>query len=135
MSAVGLAEELDRLDAEIMRLEERISADRAGIVDHILLAATRRTHARALEALEERYAERLTLPGLAPVPLGELHTLAPTPLRKPRPARAMQSGTQRRVTADFWVAGIGSEAPRAVEPVAIESVPRTLARRSIGARR
>jgi hypothetical protein len=51
MSDVALSEELSRLDAEIERLEARVAAGHAGVIDHILLEATRRTRATTRGAL------------------------------------------------------------------------------------
>jgi hypothetical protein len=105
MTATALAEELNRLEAEITQIEARIASGRGGIVDHILLVATRRTHATTLTALNETQFGRSTLPGIAP--LDELHTLAPAASSNrtvAQPVRA-QSGTRRRSTAEFWVTG------------------------------
>ena len=45
MNAVALSEELNRLSAEIARLERRIAEGEGDIADHILLQATLRTQA------------------------------------------------------------------------------------------
>lgn len=45
MNAVALTEELNRLTAEIARLERRIAEGEGDITDHILLQATLRTQA------------------------------------------------------------------------------------------
>jgi len=51
MADVVLREELGRLDAEIDRLETRVARGEAGMIDHILLEATRRTRATTHQAL------------------------------------------------------------------------------------
>jgi hypothetical protein len=48
---VTLTEELKRLAAEVDRLERRVASGSCGVTDHILLEATRRTHATTLQAL------------------------------------------------------------------------------------
>jgi hypothetical protein len=51
MTAVPLAEELNRLSAEVARLERLIAEGDGGIADHILLQATLRTQASARATL------------------------------------------------------------------------------------
>ena len=51
MNAVNLADELNRLTAEVVRLERRIAEGEGGIADHILLQATLRTQASTRSAL------------------------------------------------------------------------------------
>jgi hypothetical protein len=109
MTATALAEELNRLEAEITQIEARIGSGRGGIVDHILLAATRRTHATTLTALNETQFGRSTLPGVAPV--GGLYMLPPAASSNRTAARAaarVQSGTQCRTSSEFWVSGTAS---------------------------
>jgi hypothetical protein len=89
MTATMLAEEVARLDAEIKRIQQRIATGCSGIVDHILLEATRRTRASTLQALLELHAARSTLPGIAPAP-SEIFDDAPS-----------RSGV-RRTVEEFW---------------------------------
>jgi hypothetical protein len=51
MSKLGLIRELRQLNVEIGRLEQRIADGEGGITEHILLVATRRTHATIEQAL------------------------------------------------------------------------------------
>jgi hypothetical protein len=51
MHAAPLAEELNRLTAEVARLERRIADGEGGIADHILLQATLRTQVNVRAAL------------------------------------------------------------------------------------
>lgn len=46
-----LISELDRLQVEVERLERKVASGHSGLVDHILLEATRRTHATTRQAL------------------------------------------------------------------------------------
>ena len=98
MTATALAEELARLDHQIAQLESRIAAGNGGITDHILLEATRRTHATTSAALAECHAERTTLPGVAP--LWALEAARPA-FTKPRAERT-RSGLQEKAH-QFWL--------------------------------
>lgn len=93
MSATLLAEELNRLELEINRLEQRIADGRSGIVECILLEATRRTRASTQQAMAELQARRNTIPGPAP----RASSGAPT-----REDWDLSSRSGVRRPGDFW---------------------------------
>jgi hypothetical protein len=61
---VTLSVELNRLAAEVDRLERRVASGSCGVTVHILLEATRRTHATTLQALALDGEEERSLPTL-----------------------------------------------------------------------
>lgn len=110
--SMALMEELQRLDAEVGRLERRIRGDTAGPVDAILLEATRRTRATTLQALELASQAPAPRASFAPPPRG---SFAPAPRLSIAPAARLSIEPAPR--ASFAPAPRASFAPAASAPI------------------